>query len=205
MLNLHKGFSRSVVPALRFPLARKASKVSILPSIEDRLSLSWKGEQDLSSPDGSPIRAICAVGFSARDLADLRTVVGSVGILPLSVKPIAQMNACADCFDESTHVIVNLDAFEAVEDAIECLLNFRSVKPACIVIAVSVYVLGDDLGSDRRAICDATLRWPISMSRFDSGLRAAEEASACDFVTRSAAFSPSQDPACGATKKPISV
>jgi hypothetical protein len=182
MLSRHKGFSSSVLPAPRLAPVERAPNGSLLPSVPECDRLAWGNKRVAPSERRSSDRAICALGFSARDLSDLRALVGEDALLPPSVKSVSELIANGAPFGQATHAIVNLDAFDAVEDAVDWLLRFRQTKPDCIVLAVSSFVLGDDLGSDRRAICDATLRWPISKSRFDAGLRAAEEATGRDFT-----------------------
>ena len=191
MLSRHGVFSRSVIPAPRLARTDKAPKISHLPSLDDCNSMAWSNKRVAPAQVRSPVRAMCALGFSARELSDLRRVVGDAGPLLSSVQPVPELIVNRAQFEQSTHAIVNLDAFEAVEDAVDWLLNFRLTVPECIVVAVSSFVSGDDLGSERRAICDATLRWPISKHRFDAGLRAAEEATDRDFAPCSARSSSS--------------
>lgn len=76
-----------------------------------------------------------------------------------------------------SHIVINLDDFASVVDAVDALLRFRKAQPECRVIAVSAFVGGDDFGFERRAMCDATLRWPLSRGRFDAALRASDELS----------------------------
>jgi hypothetical protein len=97
----------------------------------------------------------------------------------------AGTKSCATCSDISqlrdistmkgafTHVIVNLDAFEDIDDAVSALLLFRARQKGMIVLLISDAVGQDDLFPDRKWICDATLCAPVSYRRLCDGLLAA--------------------------------
>lgn len=72
-------------------------------------------------------------------------------------------------------VIVNMDAFPDTETAVDTLMAFRRACPRITVLMVSSRVSKSDLGSERRAIGDATLRAPFTQARFAAALAAAME------------------------------
>lgn len=71
--------------------------------------------------------------------------------------------------------LVNLDAFDTLDAAVDALIGFRKACPDISVIALSQRVAADDTGSERAAICDATLRLPVSLRRLRDGIMAALE------------------------------
>lgn len=75
----------------------------------------------------------------------------------------------------TTYLIVNVDAMGDLEDAVDELIAFRERCPNVVVLMISACVLSDDFGSYRQLICDATLRSPISQSRFEDALIAARQ------------------------------
>ncbi|MCW1949820.1 MAG: hypothetical protein KIH44_000420 [Octadecabacter sp.] len=70
-------------------------------------------------------------------------------------------------------LIINVDGFDCIEDAVEALMRFRQSRPEVVVIITSGDFLLDDLGTERRTICDASLRVPLTPRRIQIGLRAA--------------------------------
>ena len=62
-------------------------------------------------------------------------------------------------------ILVDFDKFNDVDDGIEGLFDLRAHAPELPVIIVSSRVAGDDYGRERRSICDATLRKPVSGRR----------------------------------------
>jgi hypothetical protein len=75
----------------------------------------------------------------------------------------------------TTYLIVNVDAMGDLEDAVDELITFRKRCRNVVVVMISACVLSDDFGSYRQLICDATLRSPISQSRFEDALIAAKQ------------------------------
>ena len=70
-------------------------------------------------------------------------------------------------------IVVNLDRFADVEMGVDRLMRFRRASPSCFIIMATADVASDDLGHHRRAICDSTLRLPLTASRFTAALEAA--------------------------------
>jgi hypothetical protein len=70
-------------------------------------------------------------------------------------------------------IVVNLDRFADVEMGIDRLMRFRRASPACFIVMATAGVASDDFGHHRRAICDSTLRLPLTASRLTEALEAA--------------------------------
>lgn len=67
-------------------------------------------------------------------------------------------------------VLVGLDAFPDLAEAVQALLAFRARCPGTGVVLASAAAGGDDFGADRRAIGDVTLRLPLSARRLAQAL-----------------------------------
>lgn len=72
-------------------------------------------------------------------------------------------------------IVVNLDRFGDVDMGIDRLLRYRRACPTSFVVIATADVASDDFGHHRRAICDSTLRLPLTASRVTEALRAALE------------------------------
>jgi DNA-binding NtrC family response regulator len=121
-----------------------------------------------------PDRRVLLVGFGTQQRATMRDLLQGFGIrLTGSVAnvqhllSIAELGASFDC------VIVNFDAFADPVDGVEALLEFRARSDGFSVVVCSTEVKGDDLSSERKAICDATLRLPATGDRLREALVAA--------------------------------
>mgnify|MGYP007117149188 CR=1 FL=1 len=75
----------------------------------------------------------------------------------------------------ASHVVVNIDAFGDTGEAVDCLMAFRQQRPTVRVVAVTRACTGDDFGSERQMICDATLRAPVSCNRLAAAFRSDPE------------------------------
>lgn len=118
---------------------------------------------------------VVLVGFSDAHLCDTRQKLRSIGVTATaSASTARQLADLSDMRLGFTHVFVDFDAFDSVEDAVDALIAFRLNAPGVIVVAFSEAVSGDDFGRERARICDATLRLPISAPRLRDGLVSAE-------------------------------
>ena len=77
----------------------------------------------------------------------------------------------AECFDGLNRVVssavtlvVNVDAFDLVE-IVDALISFRRQSPDVSVIILSAAFGGDEFQGERKAICDVSLRLPLSARR----------------------------------------
>jgi hypothetical protein len=114
------------------------------------------------------------VGFEAQVRGQL---LDSFGLIDAKVSASAcetrALRAQTEFWDRFDCAVINHDSFEDTETAVDAYLAFRQRFPCKVVILVSASVSGDDLGMERAAICDATLRLPVSPERLQLGVRAA--------------------------------
>ena len=114
---------------------------------------------------------VLLVGFSSAQLASMREHLRAFGVRATASAPgVSQLANVIGMKGAFSHIIVNFDAFEDVETGVDCLLSFRKQTRDFVVIACSAAVAGDDFGSERSAICDATLRMPVSRAALRAGL-----------------------------------
>jgi hypothetical protein len=114
---------------------------------------------------------VLLLGFQGDDLADLRNALRQSGVTTTaaigSVKRLPEFATMQQAF---SHILVNLDAYEDIEDGVNALLEFRAAARGFVVILCSAKVSGDDFGTERAAICEATFRLPVSISALQYGL-----------------------------------
>lgn len=67
-------------------------------------------------------------------------------------------------------IIVDVEHVGGVHAAIDLCLGIRQSRPGSRIILLSGETERDDFGSERLAICDATLRKPVSHRRFIDAL-----------------------------------
>lgn len=115
---------------------------------------------------GFPVELRGSIAGQLRDMGVLSTA---------SMHSVHQLGDLAGMAGVFTHVLVDFDAFEDVASGVEALLALRSAAPDLVVVLFSSQVAGDDLGAERSAICDATLRVPVSPTRLRRGMTAASE------------------------------
>jgi hypothetical protein len=65
---------------------------------------------------------------------------------------------------------VDADQFDHWDEAINLCLWIRQTAPRMPILLFSNEVRTDDFGPERLTICDATLRTPLSESRFVEGV-----------------------------------
>ncbi len=70
-------------------------------------------------------------------------------------------------------ILVNLDRYGDIEMGVDRLMRFRRACPSSFVVLATAGVASDDLGGHRRAICDSTLKLPLTASRLTAALEAA--------------------------------
>lgn len=111
------------------------------------------------------------MGFDVEELPLLRTTLRDLGASPVvSCGSVKQLGDISGMKFNANLLLLNLDRFDDVEDGVDAMLSFRSRHPETIVVLASHRVAGDDLGAERRMICDATLRRPLTASRLRDGL-----------------------------------
>jgi two-component SAPR family response regulator len=88
-------------------------------------------------------------------------------------------------------LVVNGDAFGELPNTVDALRSVREIQPHMSIVLVSSKVANDDLSDERKAICDATLRAPITMARLDVTIRATlvDRIEHCSNTSRDVAYS----------------
>jgi hypothetical protein len=115
------------------------------------------------------------IGFDAAHQGPLLLAFASIDLATATSSAEIEVLEATDTWDQVDCVLINHDAFDDPQTAVEGYLAFRERFPGKIVILVSSQIRGDDFGLDRAAICDATLRFPVSSERLRSGILAAVE------------------------------
>lgn len=114
---------------------------------------------------------VLLVGFDANDAGSLQKMLSAAGVATcnsVARLKVSQSERCA-----VTHLIVNADAFEDVNDLVKTLASFRKRNGEHAVMLTSSKLVSNDLGAERRAICDVSLRFPLSHNRLVNGILAA--------------------------------
>lgn len=121
---------------------------------------------------GKPLQAMTAatdprecliVGVPAADAALVAGEARSFGLVAriIPAEGFDDMNrACSS----AVTLVVNADAFDLVE-IVDALISFRRRSPDLSVIILSAAFGGDEFQGERRAICDVSLRLPLSPRR----------------------------------------
>lgn len=118
----------------------------------------------------SPVVAVLGFGVSAT--GSISEMLRDHGMLPYAcISRPGTQDRLATIPDWVSHVVVNIDAFRDTGEAVDCLIAFRQQRPSVRVVAVAQSCTGDDFGSERQMICDATLRAPVSPSRLAAAFR----------------------------------
>ena len=113
------------------------------------------------------------IGFDSGSASHLRQICTQLNVAECSVAPSVQVLNDASLMDTYDVIILNLDAFEDMVQAVDILFQFRVRLPEVAVILIASDVRGDDLGRERAPICDATLRAPVNLPRLRCALQAA--------------------------------
>jgi hypothetical protein len=133
-----------------------------------------KLDRHLSVHGVNPQRARL-IGFAAAQQGPLLLAFATIDLATATSSAEINVLQNSDSWDQVDCVLINHDAFEDSLTAVETYLSFRKRFPTKTVILVSTQIRGDDFGLDRAAICDATLRFPVSSERLRSGILAAVE------------------------------
>ncbi len=139
--------------------------------LNDRLFSEFKTRSELM--DLSQARVLL-IGFEGKALTDMRNMVRTIGVsLCASCSDVAPLFDVVGMEEAFTHIIVNFDTFGSTDEAVVSLMAFRALTQDFVLIVVSANVAADDLTTERKAICDATLRAPLAVARLRDGLIAA--------------------------------
>jgi DNA-binding NtrC family response regulator len=140
-------------------------------------------EQRLWAEIGSKMNApslsdqrILLVGFPPAQRARLREMLDEIGVRMFATtgcpRKLALMCDTAKVFGI---ILVDFDSFADTEDGVDALLAFRSKSQRVPVILCSAGFKGDDLSTERSAICEASLRFPTTRERLRVAMLAAIE------------------------------
>lgn len=114
---------------------------------------------------------VLLLGLDGADRSEIRDNLRRIGVGATgTASNVSQLGAISDMTGSFTHLIVNIDAFPDLETAIVSLMEFRTRTCEMAVVIVSSHVQDDDLSQERRSICDATLRLPVTEQRLRRGL-----------------------------------
>lgn len=121
-----------------------------------------------------PHARVLLAGFEPDAVPALRDQLRGIGVAGAASCPsLERLSDAAAAADGSTVIVVNGDAFADAESLVDTLLALRRQAPWLAVILVSAKVARDDFGAERRMICDATLRHPVSSARMKQALQVA--------------------------------
>jgi hypothetical protein len=141
---------------------------SVTPKVENQI---WSDLSERFDQTSFWNMRILLVGCDGERRSWMRNSLRQIGVRVVAVAPnVTQLVCVADMSKSFTHVIVNLDGFNSMDDAVDALLDFRKRAPDVVVIAGSSQVAGDDFGMERSAICDVTLRIPATERRLRKSL-----------------------------------
>jgi hypothetical protein len=121
--------------------------------------------------ESHPRARVLLLGFAGDDLADLRSHLRRAAVkTTAAVSNVSRLPDFANMQQAFSHVFINLDSYDTVSDGVNALLAFRAAAPGFVVILCSAEVSADDFGSERSAICEATLRLPVSAGALQQAL-----------------------------------
>lgn len=95
------------------------------------------------------------------------------GNLVIADDPATQVAWIKRHMDEIDYVLLDVEFYGDIDDAIELALEIRSLAPTLPILLVSRNVGGDDFTSERMMICDATLKAPFRQPVLRRALQAA--------------------------------
>ena len=151
---------------------RVGSRFQDISELESRL---WSEAERRVSPDAGQGR-ICVMGFDKSDSDTMIAYLESAALSPNAFSAgIHEILDIAAIHETVSMLVVNGDAFGDLFSAVDALKSFREIRPHMSVVLVSSKVASDDLSADRKAICDATLRAPVTMARLHVAVKTTVE------------------------------
>lgn len=151
------------LPATSGPQSRRAAWLASASRDADRLDA-----MAASKLEGEPLRTprVLVIGFEKGHLSNIRQGLGAIGVLATATASnVHRLREFATAGLGFSHVIISFDAFGDVAEGVDALMAFRRIAPDVSVVMCSEHVGGDDFGSERARICDATLKLPTSAAR----------------------------------------
>ena len=132
---------------------------------------------DVKAEDATlPRHRAVIVGFQEQVLSQVVSYLAEMRIrISVSMCNFVELHAAMEHLSGFDLIIMNLDSFDDIEDAIEALVMFKKTYSSFTIVAISEHVKADDFGTSRRPMCDATLRSPFGPHRFKDAVEAALE------------------------------
>ena len=151
------------------PRVRRTQKY--LGTSEERLWDTSERNADAQALLNGPVMAL---GFAPAETRQLQRLFKPLGLGAFAATPrVSELGGLACASVAMSYLLVNLDGFSDVDDAVGELLQFRQTRRDVVVVLVSSDLMRDDLGNDRKPICDASLRAPLNLTQLKAGLLAA--------------------------------
>lgn len=117
---------------------------------------------------------ILQLGFAGQDRLLLTDTFNDLGAKHVAASAqVYPIGLCRPGNLRHDGLMVNLDRFADADHGVDSLLRFRRAVPSCFVVLAASTVARDDFGHHRKAICDSTLRLPLTASRLTEALEAA--------------------------------
>jgi len=101
----------------------------------------------------------------ARDIQDWAFEMSKANVIVLA-QCQQELAWLRDKKAEFDFIVVDIEHVGGVHAAVELCLNIRNDRPNSKIILLSDDTERDDFGSERIAICDATLKKPVTHRRF---------------------------------------
>ncbi|PZX45715.1 hypothetical protein LY56_01740 [Roseinatronobacter thiooxidans] len=133
----------------------------------------WSDMSRKFDAQGAHYKRAALMGFDHGSAARLREICAQLKVTHCAEFASVQILCNPGAMQAHDVIILNVDAFEDVVQAVDVLHHFRASLPSIAVILISSAVRGDDFGSERLPICDATLRAPATLPRLKGAFRAA--------------------------------
>ena len=171
------GFSRLSRTHSKLTINAAQQKQKALPTLDEELEGQiWNRLDEHIGARKLRVFPAYILGFCDTSAVWLKNILKEMGITSYS----SSVNG-GEFFDFGPvtaryfYVLINAQAFEDSLELVKRLISFRERRVEAIVVLISDEVYGDDLGAERSAISDATLRAPIDQNRLRSGLSSAFE------------------------------
>jgi hypothetical protein len=152
----------------KIPVPGVAIKTSKTDNSEERM---WGELEDrLKVLQPKDVKAIL-VGFEGKVCDDLLAQLREIGVgQTASISSVEGLRSYNNLWKSFEVVLVNHDDFKDARDAVDTLIEFRKRVPGKRIILISSLVSRDDVGPERRPICDVTLRAPGTIERLSNNL-----------------------------------
>lgn len=150
-------------------MSEKSPKFPIVPDLAHLDNRAWS-----AILSGWNIRTLI-IGCESALTEWLSGSLESINIRSVAVDPVnMNFSSVVKIARSFTHLIVNIDTYPHLTDAIHSLLAFRE-QSTSVIIVVSSKMMDDDFGMDRISVCDVALRLPLTELRLRRALLIAQE------------------------------